>query len=61
MVHYSLKSSCFTIKHTSESNDQAIFLQLPEELYLGAARDYVMDLTLDAVGFHHLQDVWLNK
>jgi ABC-type transport system substrate-binding protein len=44
-----------------EANKQALFLQLPEELYLAAARDYVMDLTLDAVGFHHLQDVWLNK
>jgi len=44
-----------------EAARQALFLMLPEEQYIAAVRDYVMDLTLDAVGFHHLQDIWLNK
>jgi peptide/nickel transport system substrate-binding protein len=48
-------------KVADEANKQALFLQLPEEYYLAAARDYVQGLTLDAVGFHHLQDVWLSK
>jgi len=48
-------------KVADEANKQAIFLQLPEEYYLAAAKDYVQGLTLDAVGFHHLQDVWLSK
>jgi peptide/nickel transport system substrate-binding protein len=48
-------------KVADEANKQALFLQLPEEYYLAAARDNVQGLTLDAVGFHHLQDVWLSK
>ena len=40
--------------------DQAYWVNLWEGTYLAAMKEEVMGLELDVVGFHHLQEVWLD-
>ncbi len=39
--------------------DEALWLYLYEGVYVAAMREEVQGLTLDAVGFHHLQEMWV--
>lgn len=41
--------------------DQALWMFLFEGIYVAAMREEVKGLTLDGVGFHHLQEIWIEE
>ena len=41
--------------------DQALWLYLFEGIYVAAMRSEVKGVVLDSVGFHHLQEIWIEE
>ena len=41
--------------------EEAYWLPMYEGIYAAAMRDYVNGVSIDALGFHHLVDMWIDK